>query len=96
MESRLANCLAENCSCIVENITRHEDPFFGRGLFFDFIPIQLLLNILVFVVLVLLLYWLVRGSKKPTETPLDMLKKRYVGGEIDEKTYLHMRKVISD
>jgi uncharacterized membrane protein len=97
METTFVEYVAKNGSLVVENFSRHRDPFLGRGLLFDVIPpLQLFLNISIFVTLVLILYWLLRGAKKPAETPLDLLKKRYVKGEIDEKTYTHMKKVISD
>ena len=95
MESRFAEYIADNGSHLAENAPMHS-PFLSRGLFLDIIPLQLLLNILIFVVLILLLYWLLRGPKKSVETPLDLLKKRYVNGEIDKETYLHMKKIISD
>ena len=97
MDPRVPEYLAQNGSRVVENFSRHGDFFPGRWLLFDVIPpLQLFMNISIFVILVLILYWLLRGSKKPAETPLDLLRKRYVKGEIDEKTYVHMKKVIYD
>ncbi|MCX6695701.1 MAG: hypothetical protein NTU61_05350 [Candidatus Altiarchaeota archaeon] len=88
--------MAENCSRAFENFSRHGDPFPGRWLFDMIQPLQLFLNISIFVTLILILYWLLKGSRKPVESPLDMLKKRYVSGEIDTETYVHMKKTISD
>ncbi|MFH1787797.1 MAG: SHOCT domain-containing protein [Candidatus Altiarchaeota archaeon] len=72
------------------------DPLFGRDALFGFIPKFLVWNIVIVLVVVLIFYWLTRDSKKCRETPLDILKKRYVSGELDRKTYLQMKEDISE
>jgi putative membrane protein len=56
--------------------------------------------IIVFVGIVLLVVWAVRktsgnGHKKVEETALDILKKRYAGGEITKEEYQEKKKDIS-
>ena len=60
------------------------------------IPSFIIWNLVIILLLALIFYWLVRGSKKSNESPLDLLKKRYVLGEIDKKTFEEMKEVISD
>ncbi|MEA3254670.1 MAG: SHOCT domain-containing protein [Candidatus Altiarchaeota archaeon] len=60
------------------------------------IPTFMIWNLAIILLLALIFYWLVRGSKKSNESPLDLLKKRYVRGEIDEKTFEEMKEVIGD
>jgi len=35
-------------------------------------------------------------ANKTTESPLDILKKRYAKGEIDDETFQHMKKELSE
>lgn len=60
------------------------------------IPTLAIWNLLVILLLVLVLYWLIRGSRKSHETPMDLLKKRYVRGEIDKRTFLEIKEDIAD
>jgi len=59
------------------------------------IPTFYLMNLAFILVLALIFYWLLRGSRRH-ESPMDLLKKRYVAGEIDKETFLEMRKDIID
>jgi len=59
------------------------------------IPTFYLVNLVFILVLALIFYWLLRGSRRH-DTPMDLLKKRYVAGEIDKETYLEMREDISE
>ena len=58
------------------------------------IPTFYMWNILFMLVLALIFYWLLRGSRRH-ESPMDLLKKRYVAGEIDKETFLEMKKDLS-
>jgi uncharacterized membrane protein len=60
------------------------------------IPMPLLWNFVVVLLVALIFWWLLCGSQKSVETPMNMLKKRYVMGEIDRKTYLEMKGDITD
>ncbi|OYT54876.1 MAG: hypothetical protein B6U72_01150 [Candidatus Altiarchaeales archaeon ex4484_2] len=53
------------------------------------------MNLLFILVLALIFYWLLRGSGRH-DTPMDLLKMRYVRGEIDKETFLEMKEDLSD
>jgi len=63
---------------------------------FGFIPAPLFWNLVIVVIVALIFYWLLKSSVKPSETSLDILKKRYAAGEIDKKTFLSMKKDLAD
>jgi uncharacterized membrane protein len=44
----------------------------------------------------LIFWWQLRSSQKTVETPANLLKRKYVAGEIDRKTYLQMKEDIRD
>lgn len=67
-----------------------------RDEFLGFIPPFLVWNIAVIVLVALIFWWLLRGSQKPAETPLELLQKRYVTGDVDRETYLQMKKDLTD
>lgn len=67
--------------------------FFPREVFG--MPTFFIWNFLIILIIVLIFYWLLRGTKSH-ETPMDVLKKRYVRGEIDKKTFEEMKKDITD
>ncbi|MFH1404373.1 MAG: hypothetical protein ABIH11_08910 [Candidatus Altiarchaeota archaeon] len=71
------------------------DLMFKKSLFLGFIPPHILWNIGVIIVVALIFYWLTRGSKSH-DSSLEMLKKRYVSGEIDKDTFLKMKEDIAD
>jgi putative membrane protein len=60
------------------------------------VPTFFLWNLLFMLILALIMYWLLRGTKHPPETPLDLLKKRYVRGEIGKEQYEEMKKDLSE
>lgn len=70
-------------------------PSFWRDPFFGLIPHFVVWNLVIVVLVALIFWWLLRGSHK-IEPPLDVLKKRYVSGEIDKKAYLEMKEDISE
>ena len=61
------------------------------------IPMFFIWNMVFILVLAVIFYWLVRGrSHSLHETPLDLLKKRYINGEIDRDKFEEMKKVIKE
>jgi putative membrane protein len=88
-----------NNTTIIRHIAEGMPPAGGRGpLPNDIlgIPTFFLWNLLFIIVLALIFYWLLRSSRHPPEKPLDLLKKRYVAGEISKEQYEEMKKDISD
>lgn|GEM_PF-3730967 len=59
------------------------------------IPTFFIWNFLIILIIALIFYWLLRSTKS-YETPMDVLKKRYVREEIDKKTFEGMKKDITD
>ena len=76
------------------------DEAFHRGFWSEpllgIIPMPLIWNFLAVFLVALIFWWLVRGSHKGVETAENLLKKRYVSGEIDRKTYNQMKEDIKD
>ena len=70
------------------------NPLFPRDIFG--IPMFFIWNLLIVLIVVLIFYWILRGSRQVHETPMDLLKKRYVLGEIDKETFEGMKRTISD
>ncbi|MBU0762567.1 MAG: SHOCT domain-containing protein [Candidatus Altiarchaeota archaeon] len=67
-------------------------PFYGKDWLFGVIPFPLIWNLITTFLVVLIFWWLVRGSRKSGESSMEILKKRYAKGEIDRKTFLQMKK----
>jgi uncharacterized membrane protein len=77
------------------NLARNvHNPLFPRDIFG--IPMFFIWNLLIVLIVVLIFYWILRGSRQVRETPMDLLKKRYVLGEIDKETFEEMKKTIGD
>ncbi len=70
--------------------------FFGREPLLGFIPPFMVWNLVIVVLVGLIFYWLLKSSQRSSDTPLDVLKKRYVSGEIDREAFEQMKKDISD
>ena len=66
------------------------EPLFGL------IPMPWVWNLATVLLVALVFWWLLRGSQKSYESPIDLLKKRYVTGELDRKAFLQMKKDIAD
>ncbi|MFH1721252.1 MAG: hypothetical protein ABH950_01460 [Candidatus Altiarchaeota archaeon] len=71
-------------------------PTWWREDLFGIIPMPIVWNVFIVVIVALIFWWLLRSSNRHTETPLQLLQKRYVAGEIDRETYLQMKKDITD
>ncbi|MGE4537912.1 MAG: SHOCT domain-containing protein [Desulfovibrio sp.] len=52
--------------------------------------------IVLLIVAILVVYLLVRGKNGNTDTPVDILKKRYARGELSKEEYERLRKDIED
>ncbi len=78
-----------------EEVVRRAPPFFGDQLF-GVIPMHVVWNFTVVLLVILIFWWLIRGSHKNGETAMDLLKRRYVAGELDRETYLRMKSDITD
>ncbi len=61
-----------------------------------FIPMPLIVNLAMVVLVALIFWWLLRGSKTTEETPMSVLKRRYAAGEIDRKTFLQMKEDMAE
>ena len=71
-------------------------PWFGREPLLGFIPTYIFWNLLVILLVAGIFYWLLRGSRGKPETAMDVLKKRYAGGEISKNEYLEVKKEIME
>ena len=58
------------------------------------IPTFFLWNLLFVLILALIFYWLVKNTRHPPETALELLKKRFVKGEIGKEQFDSMKKDI--
>jgi len=52
--------------------------------------------IVLLIVAILVVYLLVRGKGGNSDTPVDILKKRYAKGELSKEEYERLRKDIED
>ena len=73
----------------------HRNPGWRGEPLFGFVPMPMVWNFVAVLLVALIFWWLIRSSQKGGETPLDLLNRRYVSGEIDRKTYLQMKEDIS-
>lgn len=53
-----------------------------------------LFQLLIFIAVLLILWWILQGNASKNETALDILKKRLAKGEIDEKEFQKLKKEI--
>jgi len=92
MDTSTTEVVGQIAGDMVRNGRYH--PLFPKEIFG--IPGFFLWNLLIILILALIFHWLLRGCRKTHETPMDLLKKRYVSGEIDKGTYEEMKEGISD
>lgn len=68
-------------------------PFGGGG--WVWMPLMMFFGFLFFLGFVLLMFWIARhlfsGDSRRSETPLEILKRRYASGEINREEYERMR-----
>jgi putative membrane protein len=70
-------------------------PTIGSELLFGVFPFYFVYTLIIILLLALIFYWLIRNEKKK-ESPLELLKRRYAGGEIDSETFKSMKKDLAD
>ena len=67
----------------------------GPGPIEGMIPPYFVYTLLTVFAIVLVFYWLIRRTAK-RETALEILKKRFAGGEVDLETYRRMKKDLEE
>lgn len=67
----------------------------GRDMLFDLFPYYFVYTVIIILVIASIFYWLIHTAKKK-ETALDILKKRYAGGEIDKETFDRMKEELAE
>ncbi len=70
---------------------RHAPGIWGFGILHGLIA-----NTIVIIALAIILYWLLKGSRKRPETANDALKMRLARGEIDEDEYRRVKKLLEE
>jgi putative membrane protein len=88
--------IVETGEQIIRDEAVHRGPSMWRDPLFGLIPAPLIWNFVIVVLVVLIFWWLTRGSNKNTESAMSILKKRYAAGEIDRKTFMQMKEDIAD
>jgi uncharacterized membrane protein len=88
--------LIESGGQIAQKELAHRGPEFWREPLLGFIPMPLIWNVATVLLVGLIFWWLLRGSQKTVESPMNLLKRRYAAGEIDRKAYLQMKEDIAD
>lgn len=89
------NSIVEQCGRVFGDMVGSGSCGFLKHTIFG-IPTFMIWNLIIILLLALIFYWLVRGSKKSNESPMDLLKKRYVLGDIDKETFEVMKEDIID
>ena len=87
----------DSVSWLVRDVVSHRSPIFWDPVL-GVIPMPLIWNLMTVLLVALIFWWLLRGShgRGEAESPENALKRRYVAGEIDRKTFLQMREDIRD
>lgn len=62
-------------------------PFMGNH------PYNWIFQLLILIAVALIIYWVLKGNKK--ESAIDIVKKRYAGGEITESEFKKIRKELT-
>ena len=68
----------------------------GQVIYGGVVPAFASWNGLIILVIMLVFFWLIRGSKTPKETPHDILLRRLASGEISKKEYTELKKELAD
>ncbi len=71
------------------------EPPFGREMIFGLFHPFFVYTIIVVLGIAIIFYWLIRRAGMK-DTALEILKKRYAGGEIDTETYKTMKEELSE
>ena len=67
----------------------------GQVVYGGIVPAFAVWTGLIVLVLMLVFYWMIRGSKSQKETPQDILLRRLVSGEISKKEYMELKKELA-
>ena len=70
-------------------------PPIGPELLFGVFPLYFVYTLAIILLIALIFYWLIRNQVRK-DTPLELLKKRYAGGEIDAESFRDMKKEITE
>ncbi|MBN2250582.1 MAG: SHOCT domain-containing protein [Candidatus Altiarchaeota archaeon] len=57
-------------------------------------PPYFVYTLLIILFIAIIFYWLIRSHRK--ESAMDILKRRYAGGEIDKETYWKMKEELAE
>ena len=68
----------------------------GQAVYGGIVPAYFVWNGLIILLVMLVFYWLIRGSKNAKETPQEILVRRLVSGEITKKEYADLKKELVD
>ncbi len=73
------------------------DCFYGIGRYGNGGPIMMIIGLLLIGAVIYLLFKNkeISGTGTPRETPLDLLQKRYVNGEISQEEYREKKEILS-
>jgi uncharacterized membrane protein len=71
------------------------EPPFGREMIFGIFHPFMVYTIIVVLGIAIIFYWLIRRAGMK-DTPVEILKKRYAGGEIDTETYKATKKELAE
>ena len=68
----------------------------GQVIYGGVVPAFAIWNGIIILILMLVFYWLIHGSKSQKEKPQDILLRRLVSGEITKKEYMELKKELAD
>ncbi|MDA3855722.1 MAG: SHOCT domain-containing protein [Candidatus Woesearchaeota archaeon] len=69
--------------------------YYGLGGHMGFMGYGIFIQILLFVAFLLIMFWVVKSGNISNDTADEILKKRFVKGEITKKEYNDLKKEIS-
>jgi putative membrane protein len=81
---------------LAEKLARRPNPYFSRDLLFGIIPLAIVWNIIIIGIVALIFWWLTKSSSKRENKALELLKERYVKGEIAREEFLKMREDLGE
>jgi len=73
----------------------HSLPFWGSRFFSGGIIMMILFTILTILAIIFLVSYLKKGSSSKIDEALEILKKKYVNGEITKKEFEEKKKVLT-
>ena len=70
-------------------------PPFGQEPILGIFPPYFVYTLMIVLMMAAIFYWLIRHQKMK-ESPMELLKRRYAGGEIDRETFREMKKDLAE